>query len=73
VLCCVLQVWRHSTFTERRQLLKVLLKYIINHQQEICRCVLYVDMYEGREGPAGVGWAGTARQGRPSRRGGGGN
>jgi len=40
-LCCVLllcrQVWRHSSFSQRRQLLKVLLKYIISHQQEICR------------------------------------
>uniref|UniRef100_A0A383W8G7 Aldehyde dehydrogenase domain-containing protein n=1 Tax=Tetradesmus obliquus TaxID=3088 RepID=A0A383W8G7_TETOB len=31
------QVWRSSSFGQRRRLLKVLLKYIIAHQQEICR------------------------------------
>lgn len=31
------QVWRQSTFGQRRRLLQVLLKYIISHQQEICR------------------------------------
>lgn len=35
--CLCLQVWRQSTFGQRRRLLQVLLKYIINHQQEICR------------------------------------
>jgi hypothetical protein len=35
----MLQVWRSSSFSQRRQLLKILLKYIIAHQQEICRWV----------------------------------
>jgi hypothetical protein len=35
------QVWRSSTFGQRRQLLKILLKYIIAHQQEICRCEMF--------------------------------
>ena len=37
VLLLLLQVWRHSSFKQRRQLLQILLKYIISHQQEICR------------------------------------
>lgn len=36
VLTC-LQVWRHSTFKQRRLLLNVLLKYIIRNQESICR------------------------------------
>eukprot|EP00882_Tetradesmus_deserticola_P031629 GHRQ01035776.1.p2 GENE.GHRQ01035776.1~~GHRQ01035776.1.p2 ORF type:complete len:179 (+),score=67.65 GHRQ01035776.1:181-717(+) len=31
------KVWRSSSFSQRRLLLKILLKYIIAHQQEICR------------------------------------
>ncbi|KAF8061097.1 ALDH22A1 [Scenedesmus sp. PABB004] len=31
------KVWRHSTFAQRRRLLRVLLKYIITHQEDICR------------------------------------
>jgi len=33
------QVWRSSSFAQRRLLLKILLKYIINHQEQICRSV----------------------------------
>jgi hypothetical protein len=38
VVTLLLQVWRSSSFSQRRRLLKILLKYIIAHQQEICRC-----------------------------------
>ncbi|KAI8471381.1 MAG: Aldehyde/histidinol dehydrogenase [Monoraphidium minutum] len=31
------KMWRSSSFKQRRLLLKVLLKYIITHQEEICR------------------------------------
>jgi hypothetical protein len=36
------QVWRRSSFAQRRRLLQVLLKFIIGHQTEICRCVFVV-------------------------------
>lgn len=29
--------WKTSTFAQRRLLLKVILKYIVEHQEEICR------------------------------------
>jgi hypothetical protein len=31
------QVWRASSFKQRRLLLQVLLKYIITHQEDICK------------------------------------
>ncbi len=37
---CALQVWRDSSFAQRKLLLKVILKYIVENQEEICRCVL---------------------------------
>jgi hypothetical protein len=33
----IYQVWRHASFKQRRLLLEVLLKYIITHQEDICR------------------------------------
>jgi len=30
-------VWRASSFAQRRQLLSILLKFIIEHQEDICR------------------------------------
>jgi acyl-CoA reductase-like NAD-dependent aldehyde dehydrogenase len=33
------RVWRRSSFAQRRHLLSVLLKFILSHQEEICRCV----------------------------------
>ena len=35
----MLQVWRTSNFKQRRLLISILLKYITEHQDEICRCV----------------------------------
>ena len=34
----LLQVWKQSSFQQRRLLLKTLLKYIIQNQDTICRC-----------------------------------
>ncbi len=36
---CVAQVWRRSGFRQRRLLLRVLLKYIVDNQETICRCL----------------------------------
>lgn len=37
--CWVAQEWRHSSFQQRRLLLKILLQHIIDNQEAICRCV----------------------------------
>jgi len=37
----ILQEWRNSSFGERRRLLKILLKFIIENQEIICRCGMY--------------------------------
>ena len=37
-LCTRMQEWRESPFQQRRLLLRTLLKYIIQHQNAICRC-----------------------------------
>lgn len=34
--------WAKSSFEQRRQLLRILLRYILDHQEDICRCVLPV-------------------------------
>ncbi len=39
VRSCVAQVWRRSSFRQRRLLLRVLLKYIVDNQETICRCL----------------------------------
>lgn len=31
------QQWRASPFSQRRQLLKIMLKFIVENQEEICR------------------------------------
>jgi hypothetical protein len=36
---CGPQVWRRSSFRQRRLLLRVLLKYIVDNQETICRCL----------------------------------
>ena len=36
-LMCIAQEWRHSPFSQRRRLIQILLKFIIGHQEEICR------------------------------------
>ena len=33
----VLQEWKHSSFKQRKLLLKAILKYTVEHQQAICR------------------------------------
>lgn len=35
---CLPQTWRHSSFHQRRQLIRIILKYVVEHQREICRC-----------------------------------
>ena len=32
------QKWRHSTFRQRRLLMRTILQYILEHQDAICRC-----------------------------------
>jgi hypothetical protein len=32
--------WAKSSFEQRRQLLRIFLRYILDHQEDICRCVL---------------------------------
>ena len=34
------QIWKQAPFRKRKLLLKVLQQYIIEHQEEICRCAL---------------------------------
>lgn len=33
------QEWKQSSFNQRRKLLRILLKYIIENQETICKCV----------------------------------
>jgi acyl-CoA reductase-like NAD-dependent aldehyde dehydrogenase len=33
----MLQIWRTSSFSQRRRLLKIILKFIISNQETICR------------------------------------
>ena len=37
LLPVLVQAWRRSSFAQRRLLLRILLKYILSHQQDICR------------------------------------
>ena len=34
----MLQLWKQSSFRQRHLLIRVLLKYITEHQEDICRC-----------------------------------
>lgn len=57
------QVWRASSFAQRRALLKVLLQYIVDHQEEICRwgCVLSSSVDINGVGVARAASAGAAQ------------
>lgn len=45
--------WRASPYSQRRRLLKIILKFIVENQEEICR-------WAG-QGWAALGWAGWLR------------
>lgn len=49
LVCAVVsQVWKNSTFKQRRRLLKTLLKFIIENQETICRCAHPSQIYVTR-------------------------
>ena len=48
-------VWRSSTFAQRRRLMRVLLKFVVDHQDVICRRAT------GVSGWSSEGWAGAWR------------
>jgi hypothetical protein len=39
------QEWAHSSFSQRRKLLKIMLKFIIENQETICRSALQLWLY----------------------------
>jgi hypothetical protein len=53
-----LQIWKASSFKQRKMLLKVLQKYIIGHQEEICRCAAAAAAAVGQGRHAGC-WPGA--------------
>jgi len=53
--------WAKSSFEQRRQLLRIFLRYILDHQEDICRCVL-PGRGRGRRGEARWGAPAAARE-----------